>query len=128
MYSEDLDLCYQARRAGFDNYHVGRATIVHYGGRSSSSVPKWQTVMKTEAEIQFCEKNYSRLYALMFRMALGVNAVARLTLLAAALLFRKQSQGEAGLARAWARWSAILETALHCCTLSAAPLAKDDRL
>lgn len=31
MYAEDLDLCRKVVRAGFNNYYVGAATIIHHG-------------------------------------------------------------------------------------------------
>jgi hypothetical protein len=45
--------------------------------------------MKTRAELRFRNKNYGRSYALLFRMALILNASARLGLLAAMGLFAR---------------------------------------
>ena len=123
MYSEDVDLCFKVLRAGFRNYYVGEATVVHYGGKSGRS-PKWQTVMKTQAELQFCEKHYRRFYASMFRTSLGFNALARLTLLVVVRAFHKLFQGKDNLSNAWARWIAILQTALSRCADTAAPQPK----
>ncbi len=36
MYAEDLDLCRKAVHAGYHNYYIGDATIIHHGGKSSS--------------------------------------------------------------------------------------------
>jgi N-acetylglucosaminyl-diphospho-decaprenol L-rhamnosyltransferase len=108
MYSEDVDLCYQAVRAGFKNYHLGHAAIVHYGGKSSPGA--WQTAMKTRAELRFCRRNYGRLYSLLFRMALVLNASARLTVLAAVRLFARAFRVKNALDSAWLRWSIILKT------------------
>src|SRR5262249_44700971 len=51
MYAEDIDLNFKAARAGFTNYYVGNAIIVHHGGKSSSqqSVSHWATIMKYRA-------------------------------------------------------------------------------
>ena len=110
MYSEDVDLCYQSADAGFKNYYLGCATIVHYGGRSS--VRAWQTAMKTRAELHFCRKHYGLLYSFLFRLAMIVNSTARLMLLASiyvlAKVFRIKHSGES----AWLRWSVILKTLL----------------
>jgi len=110
MYSEDLDLCYQAVKAGFKNYHVGRATAVHYGG--TSSAPAWQTAMKTRAQLWFCEKNYSSFYSLIFRLAMVVNACARLILLVGIRLFARMLGAKHALDSAWLRWSITLKTLL----------------
>jgi GT2 family glycosyltransferase len=108
MYSEDVDLCYQAVRAGFNNYHVGRATILHYGGKSSPGA--WQAAMKTRAELRFCHRNYGRLYSVLFRMALVLNASARLTVLAAMRLLARVFRVKNALDSTWLRWSVILKT------------------
>jgi len=108
MYSEDVDLCYQAILAGFKNYHVACATIVHYGGRSSPRV--WQTAMKTRAELHFCQKNYGRLYSILFRLAMVINASTRLMLLAAMYLFARVFRVKHALDSTWLRWSVILKT------------------
>jgi len=108
MYSEDVDLCFQAIRAGFKNYHVGDATIVHYGGKSSSQA--WQ--MKTTAELQFCRKNYGRLYAIFFRLALVAVASVRLLALTAVRPLARVLHRKARLESAWLRWTVILKTLL----------------
>lgn len=108
MYSEDVDLCYKAVRAGFKNYHIGGATIVHYGGRSSPRA--WQTAMKTRAELRFCQKNYGRPYCLMFWVALVLNASARLMLLAVMRLFARVLRVKQPSDSTWLRWSVILKT------------------
>lgn len=111
MYSEDLDLCFQAARAGLINYYVGQASILHYGGKSGTS-SHWQTVTKTRAELQFCERNYSRPYAFLFKIVLGLNAAARLLLLLGARMFLTSDGQKQRFSQAWARWSAIVETAI----------------
>jgi N-acetylglucosaminyl-diphospho-decaprenol L-rhamnosyltransferase len=110
MYSEDLDLCYKARRAGFRNYYVGMGTIVHHGGRSSA--PEWQTVMKTTAELQFCKKNYACLYYWMFRIMLALNALARVLLIGILRLFPERAGARMKLELAWGKWKTILKTLL----------------
>ena len=102
MYSEDVDLCYKTAHAGFKNYYIGQASIVHYGGKSS--VPERQNVMKTTAELLFCQKNYGSAYALMFRIMLALNAMVRLALLAVLRLFAIPGEGNGGLDSSWAKW------------------------
>lgn len=108
MYSEDLDLCYQGMRAGFKNYYIGSATIVHYGGTSSPRA--WQTAMKTRAELHFCHKNYGRLYCLLFRVVLVLNACARLMILASIRLLARVFRGKHTLDSPWLRWTIMLKT------------------
>jgi GT2 family glycosyltransferase len=122
MYSEDLDLCYKVTRAGLKNYHIGQAAIIHYGG--ASSVPERQTVMKTEAELLFCEKSYGHFYRLMFRIALVLNAMARLTIMAILRCFGKSVVVRYSLDSAWTRWRTILKTLLANDRSAAGPLNK----
>ena len=35
MYTEDIDLCYKIRTAGYKAYYVRGARVVHHGGKSS---------------------------------------------------------------------------------------------
>src|SRR4029077_806649 len=55
MYSEDLDLCFKVARAGWKNYYVGDATVIHHGGRSSSATNEssFATVMMRESLRRF---------------------------------------------------------------------------
>jgi GT2 family glycosyltransferase len=108
MYSEDIDLCYQSVRAGFKNYSIGEASMIHYGGTSSSS--ERQTTMKTTAELQFCEKNYGRLYTRMFRYAMALNAIARLIVIAVLRWFGKTAVANRSLDSASSRWNVVLRT------------------
>jgi N-acetylglucosaminyl-diphospho-decaprenol L-rhamnosyltransferase len=110
MYSEDLDLCYKTARAGLRNVYIGQAEIIHYGG--TSGIPEWQAVMKTQAELKFCEKNYGPFYTLLFRNVLAVNALARLTVMAILCRFAKSLATKQRLDSARARWHAILKTLL----------------
>ena len=110
MYSEDLDLCYKADRAGLKNYYIGQASMIHYGGTSSDS--ERQTSMKTKAEMLFCEKNYGRSYTMAFRLALALNAVARLTTIVIMGCFGSKLSSRYGLESARARWTCIIKTLL----------------
>jgi len=122
MYSEDLDLCYKTARAGLPNFHIGQAEIVHYGG--TSGIPEWQAVMKTQAELKFCEKNYGQFYTLLFRNSLVLNAVARLTVIALLRCFAKNLATKQRLDSARARWSTILKTLLDRDQSAACRLSK----
>jgi GT2 family glycosyltransferase len=110
MYSEDIDLCYKLVRAGFINYYVGQASIVHYGGKSSA--PEWQTVRKTEAELKFCNEHYGHLYGGMYRLAVILSALARLILIAVLRFPRRVFRRRDLLDEAWVRWGTTLRTVL----------------
>ena len=121
MYSEDLDLCYQVVRAGFKNYCIGSATVVHYGGTSSPR--PWQTAAKTKALLLFSRKNYGLSYSRLFRLAMVLNAGLRVVLLAAMRLFARLFRVRNALEPTWTRWSITLRTLLKPGESVAEPLA-----
>ena len=114
MYAEDIDLNHKIKRAGFTNYYVGEATIVHYGGGSSSrqGVSQWQTTMKYRSMLQYYRKTRGPVYQFMYRAAMCCAAMGRLVLLTLALplggcLWDKQS-----LRTASQKWRAVLKWSL----------------
>jgi GT2 family glycosyltransferase len=114
MYAEDLDLCYKVARAGFSNYYVGEATIVHYAGKSSQ--PDWQTVMKVRSELRFCVKNYGRFYGVIFRIASTVNAIARLLVIVGLRSFSNDLGRKEALRSAAVKWTAVIRALLTTST------------
>ena len=111
MYAEDLDLCRKTVRAGYRNYYTGATRLIHYGG--GSSTPETATIMKWRSIIHYCEKHRGKPYALLFRLAMAVVAMGRLSILAASAAVRRPvSQLEAGYS-ATDKWKAILATLLN---------------
>jgi N-acetylglucosaminyl-diphospho-decaprenol L-rhamnosyltransferase len=110
MYGEDVDLCYKATRAGFCNYYVGNATVIHYGG--GSSTPERATVRKWQSIMRYCVKHNGPLYASIFALVMSVVAIGRLALLALHSLPRRGQRLERGSYSASAKWSAVLRTLL----------------
>jgi N-acetylglucosaminyl-diphospho-decaprenol L-rhamnosyltransferase len=84
MYAEDLDLSYKASRAGFRNYYLAQALLIHHGGKSSSkqATKQWGTIMKCHATLHFFCKTRGRLYGVLYRAALASVALVRVVLLA----------------------------------------------
>lgn len=110
LYAEDLDLCYKTRQAGFKNYFVPAAMIIHHGGGSSPrSQNVFLTVLMRESVYRFLNKFRGHWYGAAFRVSLAVNALGRLALLLLFLpvtLIRSKS-GTAG--EPIRRWAAILK-------------------
>jgi len=110
MYGEDIDLNLKVARAGWKNYYVPKATIIHYGGRSSTQhkVSQWSTVMMYRAMGKFYVRNHGRVYAAMYRVAMGCCALARLALFVLAyplgILVRKKQR----LRYALEKWTVVL--------------------
>jgi GT2 family glycosyltransferase len=110
MYGEDLDLNWKIRNLGLTNYYIEDAEIIHHGGRSSSrqKVSNWSTIMKYKAMSRYYERNHGAVYALFYRAAMGISAVARLLILGLALPF-----GDREVVRtASSKWGIVLKWAL----------------
>jgi N-acetylglucosaminyl-diphospho-decaprenol L-rhamnosyltransferase len=78
MYSEDVDLCLKARRAGRRNFLVPSAEVVHHGGTSSdqASVSSFSSVMMLESRWRFFRRTRSEVYGFVYRLSMmGVSAV-----------------------------------------------------
>jgi GT2 family glycosyltransferase len=116
MYSEDLDLCYRVRQAGFDCLFVPDAQIVHHGcGSSGSARSMFSNVMTRESVFRFLQFHRGRFVACCYRAAMGISSLFRLPLIAmvngAKRLAGKKSG--AGSFRKWVailRWSVGLES------------------
>jgi N-acetylglucosaminyl-diphospho-decaprenol L-rhamnosyltransferase len=113
MYSEDVDLCFRARSAGYTVVYNGGEEIIHHGGKSSDHAKesRFATVMMREAIARFFEKHKSKAYSEMYKRLLFVSAVVRLAAIAAAspiLLFSHRGKEIAGMVKKWlwvAQWS-----------------------
>jgi N-acetylglucosaminyl-diphospho-decaprenol L-rhamnosyltransferase len=110
MYAEDLDLCRKAVRAGCNNYYIGEASIIHYGGKSSS--PQTATVAKWRSIVKYFVKNHGYNYALLFRGVMSVVALCRLGLIALDSFGRSATGNSKAGASTWLKWRAILKTLL----------------
>jgi GT2 family glycosyltransferase len=112
MYAEDMDLSYKIRSAGYRNYYVPAATVVHYGGSSSEHTPTpFSAVMMPEATWRFLRKTGGPLHGLAYRLGMCASAVLRLLLLAVGSRLRpgeRQNQTWQTSSRKWRsvlRWS-----------------------
>lgn len=79
MYAEDLDLCRKAVQAGYTNYYIPQAQVIHYGG--ASSVPSRAVVMKWKSILRYIEKYRGYRYHLAFRITMACGALGRLAAL-----------------------------------------------
>jgi N-acetylglucosaminyl-diphospho-decaprenol L-rhamnosyltransferase len=110
MYAEDLDLCYKAERAGYSNYYLGTATVIHHGGKSSN--PESATRMKWKSITQFCETSRGHLYALMFRIAMASAALGRVVAISGIGLFGNVFGTPQARQAASAKWKLVLRAVL----------------
>jgi hypothetical protein len=114
MYSEDLDLCYRVRKAGFNCLYVPEAQIVHHGGGSSALARSmFSTVMTRESVYRCLRFHRGRFVSWGYRAAMGISSLIRLPLIAAVNgAAGKEIRGNASF-RKWVfilRWSVGFES------------------
>jgi GT2 family glycosyltransferase len=109
LYAEDLDLCYKVRKAGYANYLVPGATIVHFGGGSSEKrATTFPAVMMRASVWRFLKKTRGAGYGLIYRTSTMIAACLRLALLSAlSPLYLARKRTDAWRAAA-GKWGAIL--------------------
>jgi len=108
MYAEDLDLCYKTQHAGYPNYYLGKATVIHHGGKSTNA--EFGTRMKWKSIVRFCEKHRGRPYAFAFRMAMSCAAIVRLAAITIRSLFGDPSKHPKPGQNSLLKWKLILRT------------------
>lgn len=114
MYAEDLDLNYKLRQAGYVNYYVGGASIIHHGGRSSSQqkVNQWSTMMKYRAMTRYYRKTRGRMYEEMYRASTACVAAGRLLLIVLMYPFGQVLWNKQSLRNAFEKWKVVLKWAV----------------
>jgi N-acetylglucosaminyl-diphospho-decaprenol L-rhamnosyltransferase len=114
MYAEDIDLCYRLNQAGYTNYYVPEASVIHHGGSSSEhATSDFAAVMMPEAIWKFLRKTRGRLYGAAYRAGMLVSAVTRVTVLALLLAVRWFSTRRGRLKSSFAKWCAVLRWSLN---------------
>jgi len=119
MYSEDLDLCYKTMRAGYKNYYLSAATVIHHGGKSSN--PYFATQMKWNSIPHFCAKHRGKLYGLTFRFVMAFAAIARLAAISMTGLFGTTFPSQQAKADTLTKWKLILKTLVTPSTKTGRP-------
>ena len=73
MYTEEAELCFALRQAGYTNYFVRAAQITHYGGASTPDTYAAQQLVQQRSALQFLRRHHSRWFVAWYRMtgALG---------------------------------------------------------
>jgi N-acetylglucosaminyl-diphospho-decaprenol L-rhamnosyltransferase len=80
MYSEEVDLCYRLKRAGWSLFWVPQARVIHYGGQSTRQVAAKMFLQLYRAKIQYFRKNQGRVSAQLYKLILLSASLPRLTL------------------------------------------------
>ena len=110
MYAEDIDLCFKLKNAGKQNYYLGNVSVVHHGGQSSnaSSESQFGNVMLRESIARFLQLRHGVGYARLYRLAVAVAALVRLTALGLARILSLGRYRTRAVQSGLRKWSRIL--------------------
>lgn len=70
MYSEELDLCWRAREAGWSTVYLPAAQVVHYEGKSSEQVVAVRHIRFQISKLRYFRKHHGALTANTLRLFL----------------------------------------------------------
>ena len=110
MYAEDAELSYRVKSAGWTNYYVGSAAVIHHRGRSSEQKSEsfFSTVMMREAVWQFFCATHGQWYGSVYRTTTCLAALVRLTVLGLFFLLPVSRQMRSSAARSRRKWMKVL--------------------
>lgn len=112
MYYEDIEYCYRVARAGWKNYYVPDAVVIHYGGKScESSSAVLPSIWMAESACRFFEKSHGRYSARVFQAGLALKAIQRAAAYAVSLLLWPSRRHKARARQAYRRWIGVFR---HC--------------
>jgi GT2 family glycosyltransferase len=113
MYAEDTDLCYKIKQAGYRNYYVPGASIVHFGGGSSKQTPSnFSILLMRESTWRFLKKTRGNLYGMGYRLGMLTSALFRLMLILVVVPCWKVFHEDTGLEHSLRKWGLILKWSL----------------
>lgn len=114
MYSEDVDLCYKAKKLGYKVYYNGEATVIHFSSGSSKNKKEtfFGVVLMRESIFKFIEKTRGRSNALLYKTAMFANAVGRLILIAVILPLAVVAGYKEKLWSTFNKWKKVLRWSL----------------
>lgn len=114
MYAEDADLCFKVKQAGYRNYYLSDAVVVHHGGRSSDmkSENNFSSIMMRESILEFMRIRRGPVYAAAYQASTVVSAMARVLLLMTAFPFALGEDRRTFFRRALVKWIRVLRWGL----------------
>lgn len=95
MYTEEMDLCHRLLQAGWQNYWVPQAQVIHYGEASSKQASEAMFVALYRSKVQFQRKAFGPAAARRFKAALYIAYLPRAAAMSAASLVAPSLAGRA---------------------------------
>ena len=80
MYSEEVDLCYRVRQAGWRLVWVPQSQVVHYEGQSTKQVAADMFMQLYRGKLMYFRKHYGRFAGALYKLILGAASITRLLL------------------------------------------------
>lgn len=78
MYSEEVDLCYRLRNAGWTIHWLPQAKVIHHEGQSAKQIPMESFINLYKGKVTYFRKNHGMASALAYKLILAAASVARL--------------------------------------------------
>ncbi len=79
MYSEEMDLCYRLKRAGWKVRYIPDASATHIWGASSQKLPEKTFLRLYNSRTLYFRKHYGRFYAWLYKLLLAFSSLVRVT-------------------------------------------------
>ncbi len=89
MYTEEVDLCFRIRQAGWCIYWIPQAAIVHYGGQSTQQVAPEMFLRLYESKLLYLRKHYGHSAGRVYKAILLLASLCRISLSPLALLAQR---------------------------------------
>jgi len=80
IYSEEVDLCYRIKLAGWALYWVPQAQVVHFGGKSTQQASTEMFLNLYLSKIIYFQKHHGQRKAQVYKLILMIAALSRLIL------------------------------------------------
>ncbi len=77
MYSEEVDLCYRVKRAGWENFVLPSARVIHLGGESTKQTEAAMKAHLFHSKVQYLGKYHGALAARLMQGMFGASILAR---------------------------------------------------
>lgn len=113
MYSEDIDLCYKVKQAGFKIFYAGDAQVVHHGGGSTMQKNEnyFSNVLMKESRFIFFSKTKGQIYARLYKASMTFVSLIRLMILFFLLPWVVTSKKNS-LYHSFGKWNKVLKWSL----------------
>lgn len=77
MYSEEVDLCYRVKQAGWRNFILPSAHVVHFGGESTRQMPAAMKAELFRSKVRYFRKHRGALAANVMHLMFGASIWGR---------------------------------------------------